>query len=142
MEKTWIVVADSAHARILATTQRNNVLAEITSLEHEDSRLKEQELVTDKPGRTNDRMGQAQHPMEEPDYRAQEQKAFASNIVETLEEGRQQGRFDHLALVAAPDFLGLLRQSLSKPLSRMVSESVDKNLVDKDEETIRRQVFH
>lgn len=142
MEKTWIVVADSAHARILATTQKVDTPAEIANLEHQESRLHQQDLVSDKPGRTNDRMGQAQHPMEEPDYREQERESFASNIVEKLEEGRQQGRFDDLILVAAPNFLGVLRNSLSKPLSKMVAQSLDKNLVDHDEESIRKHLFH
>lgn len=142
MDKTWIVVADSAHARILATTQSVNTPAEIASLEHPESRMKQSELVSDKPGQTNDRMGVAQNQMEEPDYRGQEQEDFASSIIEKLEEGRQQGRFDSLVLVAAPNFLGILRNSLSKPLSKMVTQSLDKNLVTHDEESIRKHLFH
>ena len=55
MEKIWILVADSANARILATTARTAMPTEVKRLEHPEGRLKESELVTDQPGRSRRR---------------------------------------------------------------------------------------
>lgn len=139
MEKTWIVVADSAHARILATTARTAEPTEVSTLVHPGSRLKENDLVTDKPGRSKDSMGQG-HAMDESKATEHEEAVFASEIVDTLDEGRQQGKFESLILIAPPKFLGALRAQLSKPLSKQVVQSIDKNLVTHDLKSIRQHL--
>lgn len=140
MEKIWILVADSAHARIMATTARTAMPTEVTRLEHPESRLKESELVSDQPGRSRETRAQG-HAMDEASATAQEEAAFADEIVHTLDKARQEGRFSDLILVANPHFLGVLRQKLNGPLEKAVVQSVDKNLVNESESVIHQNIF-
>lgn len=141
MEKIWIVVADSAHARIFATAALTAEPTKIASLEHPAGRLKEQELVADEPGRSHEPLAQG-HAVSEPQASAQEDDIFATEIVKTLDDARQKGKFEDLVLVAGPKFLGILRNHLNGPLSKMVSQSLDKNLVDADGATLKKNLFH
>lgn len=140
MEKIWIVVADNAQARILATVALTTPPAEVFRLEHPSGRLKEQELVSDQPGRSRDAMAQG-HAMDEATATAQEELTFAGEIAETLDKARQEGKFGSLVLAASPHFLGSLRQKLNGPLQKMVIQSIDKNLVNADEATIHQYIF-
>lgn len=140
MEKIWILVADSAHARILATTARTAMPTEVTRLEHPEGRLKESELVTDQPGRSRENRGQG-HAMQETSATEHEEEVFASEIIQKLDKARQDGRFDSLILVAPPRFLGTIRQKLSGPLEKAVVQSIDKNLVNESESVIHQNIF-
>lgn len=140
MEKIWILVADSAHARILATTARTAMPTEVSRLEHPESRLKESQLVTDQPGRSRENRGQG-HAMDEASASAHEEEIFAGEIVQALDKARQDGRFNSLVLVAPPRFLGTLRQKLHGPLEKLVIESIAKNLVNDDERVIHQNIF-
>lgn len=141
MEKIWIVVADNACARILATTARTGMPTEVARLDHPEGRLKEHELVTDQPGRSRDSLAQG-HAMDEASATSHEETEFAGQVVDTLEKARQEGRFDDLILVASPHFLGKLRQKLSSPLEKLVTQSIDKNLVRESESTIQKNIFN
>lgn len=130
METTWILVADSAHSRIFSTLD-GRVIKEVADQSHPQSRQHESELVTDRPGRSFDSAGQGRHAME-PDQHPHEQEAetFAVELAHTLEQGRNQQRFQKLLLIAPPEFLGRLRRHLSKPTAQTVAGHIDKNLVE------------
>jgi protein required for attachment to host cells len=53
---------------------------------------------------------------------------FAKELARYLEQARTEHRYDALCLVAAPEFLGRLRQSLSKEVERLVVEQLDKDI--------------
>ena len=93
MEKIWILVADSANARILATTARTAMPTEVKRLDHPEGRLKESELVTDQPGRSRENRGQG-HAMQESSATEHEEMLFAGEIVRVLSE--QIGPLDPL----------------------------------------------
>lgn len=141
MEKTWIVVAESAQARIFEATNRVAPLREVASLIHPPSRSRTHDIVTDRPGHTRDRFGHAQRAMEEANAQQHEHEIFAREIAERLEKGRTTARFGDLVLIATPSFLGTLRRCLDDQTARLMSRTIDKNLVDKDEATIRSYLF-
>ncbi len=140
MNKTWIVVAGSTDARILATENRSQSPTEVARFMHPSNRMKEQQLETDAPGRTRGD-GYGTNDMGEPHAHERELQLFAQDIAATLEDGRNKKKFEDLILVAPPAFLGTLRQQLNEQLRGMVSQSLDKNLVDHDDETVRKQLF-
>lgn len=142
MNKTWVVTAESSRARIFAAESRVGPMSEVEDFAHTEGRAKEQDLVADKSGRGFDGMVEGRHGMEKPfDARHHEAVAFARRIAERIELARTRGEFGQLVLVAAPEFLGILRQQLSSHASRMVSKTVDKNLVLRQESEIRNYVF-
>lgn len=141
MEKTWVVVADSSHARIFRTEGFDGHLVEVEALAHPEGRLHETNLTTDIPGRTFDSHGQGRHAMEEetPPKR-HEAIQFAKRIGGLLESARNAGSYDTLVLVAEPRFLGLLRENLSRETNKLVELAIDKNLVRQTPEAIRERL--
>ena len=57
-----------------------------------------------------------------------EVRQFAREIGHRLDTAAAQNRFQHLALVAAPRFLGLLRDSLDKQTRKLVTAELPKNV--------------
>jgi len=138
---TWIIVADSTKARVLSAEKPGMGISEIDLLQHPEGRLHEQELTTDLPGRAFDSVGDARHAMSSPvDPKEQEVIKFAKQVADYLEVARVSGRLTRLYLIAAPAFLGHLRESLTTPLSRIVKDSIDKNLVAQDSAVIRAEL--
>ena len=141
MKSTWIVVAESARARIFTMSGIGGKLQEITDLSHPESRLHDTELSSDLPGRTFDIQGQGRHGMEPAtDPKEREAQAFAAEIARHIERCRHEGNFDGLVLIAPPKFLGRLRAELTKPARDALVGELDKNLVEADTKTLERQV--
>lgn len=141
MKSFWIVVAESARARIFAVSGTGGKLSEIADLSHPESRLHASDLSSDLPGRTFDSRGQGRHRMEQPtDLKTQEAQAFAAEIIRYLDHGRGEGAFDALVLAASPTFLGLLRSKLSKATRNTIVGEINKNLVEADQKTLEQQV--
>ena len=141
MKSTWIIVAESARARIYTLSGIGAKLQEVSDLSHPESRLHDTELASDLPGRTFDIQGQGRHAMEpSTDPKEREARAFAAEVARHIERGRHQGDFDALVLIAPPKFLGRLRAELTKPARDALAGEIDKNLVEADAKTIEHQV--
>lgn len=141
MNATWILVAESARARIFAVSKIGKKLREITDLTHPESRQHARELSSDLPGRAFDSHGQGRHSMEQAtDLKEQEAHSFAVEIARHLDRNRLDGQFDALVLIAPPKFLGRVRAELSKATREAVIGELHKNLVEADEKTLEQQV--
>lgn len=139
MNKTvWIVVANRGVARLFQARQPTGPLEELDAFIHPGARLHEQDLVSDRPGRGFDRVGPGGHA-EEPDTTMVEQETgnFALELSRFLLKGRTDGRFDGLMLIAAPAFLGSLRDRLDGPTRGRIMLEVAKNLVHLDAAAVR-----
>ena len=156
MAKNWVVVANNTGARIFTPVPRAPRLkdpeglqysteelppvrlVELEALEHPEGRLKPQSIDADRPGRSFESAGMKRHAMSrEFDPKKQEAIAFAKRVAERLESARLQGEVDRLILVAAPEFLGLLRDSLTPELQRMIEEEFSLDLVQMKPHEIR-----
>ena len=142
MQKTWVLAAESSRARIFAMDSYAVPLREIEALAHPQTRALNQELLSDRPGRSFDSSGQGRHAMStRVDAKQHEAMTFAKLLGERLERARTVGEFENLVLVAAPEFLGLLRKNLTDNTMKRVTKTIDKNLVQKDEAVIRELLF-
>ena len=156
MAKNWVVVANTTEAKIftLAPPARRlrdpeeiqysaeelppSQLVELEALEHPAGRLKPQSIDADRPGRSFETAGKKRHAMSrEVDPKKQEAIAFAKQVAERLESARLQGEVDRLILVAAPEFLGLLRDHLKTELQRLIEEEFSLDLVQMKPHEIR-----
>lgn len=118
---TYIVVGDSAEIRIFQSHSRFGDWSEIAALSNPDARSPERERVTDRPGRAFDSFGKARHAMEPAETaRQHEVRRFAHKVGEYLGNALAAGKFEHLAIVAEPKFLGFLRKELSATTQRTV----------------------
>jgi len=141
MRTSWIVVADSACATLYEAAAPNAPLNEIHTYLHAEARMHEQKLTSDLPGRTFDSMGSNRHAMSSPtDPKREEAIRFAKELVQALERGRNEHRFERLYVAAPPAFLGLLRSHYSAPLAAMVAQELDKNLTGESMPALRRQL--
>ena len=128
MPSIWILSANGARATIYSAEAPTAALVEVASLEHPEARSKEMELTSDRPGRTFDSFGSGRHAKSsEVGPKQTEQIRFAREVVDRLEQGRVGHAFERLVVVAAPAFLGHLRDSMSAPLASAVSLEIDKD---------------
>lgn len=140
MQATWVVVAESARARIFFLPEAGGKVTEVADLSHPEARLHDTELASDAPGRSFDSHGQGRHGMEPPTApKDREAQLFAGEIARFVDEGLNEGRFESLVLMAPPKFLGLLRRALGSAARRSVAAEIDKNRLGADEETISRE---
>lgn len=139
MIKAWVVAANSTTARIFLAETPMGALQELKTLCHPESRLREQDLTSDGPGRSFDSAGEGRHAMEV-EVRAKKQEAirFAEELAAELEAGRTQGKYDALCLMAEPSFLGLLRGKLGSQTMATVLTEVDKNFAKRSPQDIRQ----
>lgn len=141
MNAIWIVVAESARAKIFSRARVGGTLREIAALSHPESRLHDTALTSDGPGRSFDSYGEGRHGMEQAsDPQHREAQAFAREIARHLDHGRNERSYDALVLIAPPKFLGLLRATLDKPARELVLAEINKNLVEADLETVEHQI--
>ena len=134
----WVVVLDSAQARIFAADTPMGPLAEMGNLVHGEGRLRNQDLISDDSGRAFDRQGSGRHGMEpKTDAKTQEQINFAVEISNYLEQQHQSAAFHRLYLVAPPAMMGHLQHHLGKGIQSALVGSLDKNLAQLGSADIR-----
>lgn len=141
MSGTWVVVADSSRARFFVLESRSQPMQELEGMAHAESRMRDQDEVSDKQGGLAGGHGEGGHAFEAPtDIKHHETEVFAKQIAEKLEHGRVNNDYAKLILIAAPVFLGILRQALNEHVANLVSSSLDKNLVAEKENVIREHI--
>ncbi len=142
MSVTWVVVADSSRTRFFSLASRTEPLLEFDSLVHTESRMREQDEVSDRQGGIAGGHGEGDHTFESPtDFKHHAAEVFARQIAEKLEQGRVNHDYSKLILVAPPTFLGTLRQTLNDNVLKLISSSLNKNLVEEDESVIREHIL-
>ncbi len=131
---TWIIVADESAATVYERKSRHGALAELYQFNNESERQKTGELISDRGGRSFDSHGQGRHTMarEKVDPKKRVAQAFAKSIAQRLARAVHDGRCDQIALIAAPRFLGMLRDALSKAGNIVPALSIDKEMVGRD----------
>jgi protein required for attachment to host cells len=130
MPDTWVVVADSAAARLFLAPSPTGPLEEFASYAHAEGRLHARDLVAGEQGRSFDSMGTGRHAMEpRVDPKEHEKASFARLIGDRVRSARAKGEVNRVFLVAPPEFLGLLRASLDAESRRMVAGEYGLNVV-------------
>ena len=140
MSKHWVVVADQSKARIFTIADPHGELLHVGELEHPGGRDREQDLTSDRPGRSFDSSGQGSHAMgSKVEPGKQETIRFARQVAEYLQAAHNEGRCDRLLLVAGPPLLGLLRENLETSPDMKITE-IEKNLGQYDALEIRKHL--
>jgi protein required for attachment to host cells len=134
------LVADSSRARIFES-RRVGSFKEVRSLVHPESRLHARDLKDDRPGLSYHSSGLGKDSMSPPtDPKDKEAMEFAKTIVDHVEKARSAHRFRSLVVVAAPAFLGLLRERYSRPLADLIMAEIDRDLSGLRSEEIREHL--
>lgn len=138
---TWILVADGAHARIFNAETAKSTLTEIESFAHPETQQHEQALTSDLPGRQAGGSIAGHHSVEsQTDPKEYEGIKFARELCRHLEIAHNEQKFRQLIVVAAPSFLGLLREEMSDNVSKVVTLELDKDIVKFNDHAIRQHL--
>jgi len=129
MDHTWIIVAHNGGARIFRRTLKKRGLLELLQeISNPQGELKNRDINSDRPGRTFSHGTTNRHgysPRVDPEE--QIMIRFAKKLACILDEARSANLYRYLILVAQPQMLGLLRESISKPTAERVIRSLAKN---------------
>ena len=131
---TWIIVADESAATIYSRTSRRGPLSEQFELTNEAGRKKSGDLISDRGGRSFDSHGQGRHTMakEQSGPKKTAAAAFAKKIATRASKAIHDGTCDEISLIAAPRFLGVLRDALTKAGNVVPALTIDKEMVGRD----------
>lgn len=128
-QTTWILIADAAKARILASSGKASDFTAVDDIQLQGNPAAGRDLAADRPGRAFDRAGDGRHGMEpSTDPRAVEKERFAREIAGVLKEAAERGRYDRLVMVAPPAFMGILREILPSSVVKTVDAELTKDL--------------
>ena len=139
-KKYWIVVADEAAAIIYTRDTRHAPMQELFSMDNEVARMKTADIISDRGGRSFDSRGEGRHAMTAEKNSPQRESAlrFAKTVARKIKDGCHSGRCRDYALVAAPRFLGDLRQALAVAGVGDPYLEIAKDLVNHDVAKIER----
>ena len=128
---SWIVIADSAKARIFSSNGPKLDLGLVDELDSAGARRRSRELMSDRQGRTQNRAGPGGAAMENTsDPQDVEKHKFVRDLVDYLEAAAHGGQFDALVLVAAPRTLGELRKLMPAAVSAKLHSELGKDLTN------------
>jgi len=141
MPNTWILVADSGSARVFTVDSPTGPLQEREDYASPEARVHERDLGSDTPGRSFDSRGHHRHALgkEEPPQQRSAMN-FARLLAGRVSRARTSGELERLIVVAAPEFLGLLREALDDQTRKQVERELPLNLVALKPQEIRARL--
>lgn len=118
----WFVVADGGHARIIQRNQDG--FSQVSSMSSIDAQHESKDIGADKPGRTQDSVGNARHAIEpRSDPHELAKQAFAQEVAAAVNAGAQRNAFAQLLLVALPKTLHIIKAGLTgAAAARLIGE--------------------
>ena len=141
MNQYFVLAANQAGARLWFRKQKFSDMDSVAAFEHEEGRLHEGDLIANDPGYTSPSAGSGMDAMN-PDHSAKETEArrFADELASNLSQRLHNHDDTGLVLIAAPKFLGRLREKLDGPATEKILFTIDKNLDLNDEAAIKNLV--
>lgn len=141
MNKVWIVLANAYNAAIYSASERNLEFGLIKKLLHTESKLKEKDLISDKPGHYikghNTIRGSY---AETTDHKLLETENFAKEICKELENGRTHNAYKGLIIVAEPHFYGLLKKAANSHIGNKIKYHVAKDYTHYSEQELKLEL--
>lgn len=140
MPVTWILIADSRHARLFEKRDTSGTLHEKESFVNPSGSTEGDEWRTIHHGGSHGKDEGVMVHTADPQVLPvrQEDDLFARTIVGYLDQARNDRRYDSLYLIGAPAFLGLIRGNLNHDVQRMVEEELPENIAGYDVRRIER----
>ncbi len=120
----WLLVADSAKARLFGVDRRERRLEALGEWHDDVASGKAQDIDADRPGRTFDSAGPGRHAMEPSSSpKGVAKSRFVAMLADNLATKAKTNDFDELHMIAAPRTLGEFREFLDPAVkSRLVHE--------------------
>lgn len=137
MNATWIVSANAGRAKFFAQTGRTDPLQEVNELTNNAVHLRTADTESDTLGQmgapkghhrgSNSTSGPGSDYEPEQTPAEHQTEVFARSVAGALLKAHQEGRYKHLFLVAAPEFLGVLRRVMNSNLQPLIVAEINKD---------------
>ena len=128
-QKTWIVVANGARARIARHDGPRKGLRPAMNFEFAAPHAPTRDFVSDRPGSYPDRGALGMHRLApRTDRHDYEKTLFAFDLAKVIAKAVNHKEFDRLVLVAPPAALGRLRAALNRRARALIAAEVSKDL--------------
>lgn len=126
---TWLLIAGASQARIFSMYKAKFIsdpnprhLELIEQFSHDKSRLKNQDLMSDKMGEFGKgTFSEASSP------KSLEAEYFAVELLKYLETKKQEKIYRDLIIVSPPAFIGLLHKHMPHEMKKMISQQIEKD---------------
>jgi len=136
----WVLVADGAKAIIYRNTGTvDQPRLEVLQTWHQDN-PPAREYGTSRPGRLNDAVGQHRSAVEQTDWHSENERRFLNEIASELNDAATSGKFSAIVIVAAPEALGMIRESMRSPLKGLTIAEIAKDLTKETPQRVAKTV--
>jgi protein required for attachment to host cells len=122
----WIVIADASQAKLFAATPPEPAQL-IREFSHPKSRAMGKDLLADRPGRVVGRSGTGAVTAIDSQPKEEEARVFAIELAKALHAGTDQNAYHALAIVAAPHFLGMIREHINPVVRKHLKLCINKD---------------
>ena len=145
---TWVLIANASQAKIFSMNKPTFLAGKeklllLKELKHPESRKRDIELTSDKPGHYRSRGGAGHGSFIDPtDPKEYEAEVFARAVCQELEAGRVRNRYEELILVAPPHFHGLFNKQLHHPLAQLIVQVLEKDYTKDPEKTLEKHLLN
>lgn len=139
--RTWIAVADGAHARFLSYAGLKSGAGPIPGQVFNRHAPPSRDIVSDKPGRTYDSKGHGRHAIQpRTDAHDVLEQQFLRDVVRQLDVAFEAGSFDDLVMIAPPRALGMIREMIPERMKSSVILEIDKDLTRHSDQEVSKIV--
>lgn len=139
--RTWVLIADGAHGRVLEQVGRGHALSEVPGMKRVAELPRSHDLGDDRPGRTEQSVGTARSAMEpRSDPHRELKRQMARELAELMATKLAERAYDRLIVVAPPVTLGDLREALPEPVRKVVAHEVASDLTRTPDHEIARHL--
>ena len=140
----WALVMDANTARIVIdVTSPSQSAPDPGEILMETTHQRVQDIMADKPGRSFQSVGSARSSMEyRSDPKREAEHRFATDVVQALTASYRAGLFEKLVVVAGPEMLGILRETLPAELQNCLTAEIPKQLTGIAKQDLRSAITH
>ena len=143
MNRRWIVLVGKTEAKIFEYLGAGLALHKLLEIPNPEGKLKEQELVSDRPGRAARTKHTQRSPMaQEHSTTEKVQRQFMERVAAYLTQQKDLDAFDTVVLAAEPRTLGRLRPAVAEHHELTVEAEIPHDLLNCPESSILEHAYH
>jgi len=128
-QATWALILNSGICRIYKLSKKPYQLTLLKEIVHPESRLRDIELTSDKPGHYKAGDGAHGAFSQQSDPKEIQIDDFSRQIAEALDHGRTIQSYNKLIVVAPPHMDGLLFQHMNKHVKDLITHNIKNDVL-------------
>ncbi len=128
MTMFWVVNCNTSTCKIYAYKKPHQITL-LKEINHPENKLKDSELVSDRPGHYQ--AGTVARGAYSPETDPKHVKIidFLKEVAKELDHGRNEQAYRNLIIIASPQTSGFLTQQLNKHVNDLISNHIHKDMI-------------